>query len=233
MIIGMMYIYSTLSEVSGLPRVEIPMFANAKQSWFRRVAVGAAALATVAIVGRGGAASRRSAVRPGYAYPYAGYAYPAAYPYYPYPYYPYYGYPYYGYPVGINIGWGWGGWWGGAAAGAGSEVAGSTVVGSAVPGSTVVGSAVVVAGSTVAAAGSTVAAAAVPPLASTDNRDPDRAAPARDRSGGAVGASRRCAAGRDDPGTAQPLSGQSPRQLRPCGRAPDHHRHRPAERLRP
>jgi hypothetical protein len=51
MIIGMAYTYSALSEASGLlPRVEIPMRVHAKQSWFRRVAVAAAALATVAFM---------------------------------------------------------------------------------------------------------------------------------------------------------------------------------------
>ena len=39
--------------------------------------------------------------------------------------------------------------------------------------------------------------------------------------------------GRHHPGTAEPLPRQGARQLRPAGRAADHHRHRPPERLRP
>ena len=84
------------------------MFVHAKQSWFRRVAVAAGALATVVFMV---AAAPHPAAAQAY-YPYYAYnPYCAYYPYYPYC-SPYYGYPYYGFPVGITIGAGWGGWWG-------------------------------------------------------------------------------------------------------------------------
>src|ERR1700737_966874 len=90
--IGMAYTYSTLSEASGLPRVEIPMLVHAKQSWFRRVAVAAAALSTVTFMVA--AAPRPAAAQPYNPY-YAYNPYCAYYPYYPYcsPYYA--SYPYY------------------------------------------------------------------------------------------------------------------------------------------
>ena len=106
---------STLLVASGLPRVERPMFVHAKQSLFRRVAVAAGALATVALMI--GAVPHPAAAQP--YYPYYGYnPYCTYYPYYPYC-YPYYGYgyPYYGFPVGITVGWG--GWWGPGWGGAG------------------------------------------------------------------------------------------------------------------
>src|SRR5207248_5504655 len=93
------------------PRVEIPMFVHAMQSWLGRTAIAASALATLAFIVVG--APRSAAAQ--YAYPAAAY-----YPYYPYyaynpdcAYYPYY-YPYCGYPYyGVAVGLGWGGWWGG------------------------------------------------------------------------------------------------------------------------
>ena len=50
MTIGMVYTYSTLSEVLRLPRVEIPLFVHAKQSWLGRMATAASALATLAFI---------------------------------------------------------------------------------------------------------------------------------------------------------------------------------------
>src|SRR5262245_24450057 len=90
------------------------MSGHAKPSGFRRVAIAAGALATVAFTV---AATPRPAAAQPY-YPYAYNPYCAYYPYYPYC-SPYYGYPYSGFPLGITVGWGgwwgpgWGGWWGG------------------------------------------------------------------------------------------------------------------------
>src|SRR6202011_3198110 len=64
-------------------------------------------------------------------------------------------------------------------------------------------------------------------------RSPLIEALSRGWTGGARGATQQRPVGRDDPGAAEPLPGQGSRQLRSRGRAPCHHRHRPAERLRP
>jgi hypothetical protein len=139
MTIGMAYISNTLLIVFRVPRMEKRMFVRAKQSWFRRVAVAATALATVALcigplaqsaTAQGyspGYTSAPSQTYPGYsgAYPgygysgaYPGYGYSGAYPYYPYPYWGWAGWGWpgwgwgWGWP-GISVGWGWGGWWGG------------------------------------------------------------------------------------------------------------------------
>jgi len=132
---GMAYISSTLSIVFRVPRMEKSMFIRVNRSWFRRVAVAATALATVALcVGplaqsataqayNPGYSSAPSQVYPGYSSPgysypaaagptqsYPGYGYSGAYPDYGYSgTYPGYGYsgayPYYPYPY-----WGWSGW---------------------------------------------------------------------------------------------------------------------------
>jgi hypothetical protein len=127
MTIGMAYTYSSLLVCFRASRVEIIMFICAKQSWFRRVAVTATALATVALcigplaqsaTAQGynpGYTSAPSQTYPGYSSPgysyqapaapaqgYAGYGYSGAYPGYGYSgAYPGYGYseayPGYGY----------------------------------------------------------------------------------------------------------------------------------------
>src|SRR5215831_16095269 len=51
--------------------------------------------------------------------------------------------------------------------------------------------------------------------------------------GGTCGTSPQYLGGSNNPGAAAPLSRQGSRQLRPAGWPPHHHRHRPAERLRP
>jgi hypothetical protein len=70
------------------------MSARAKQSWFRRVALAGAILAS-AVLTLGAMPGPAAAQYYGYPY-YPNYPYYAGYPYYPY----YYGYPYWG--------WGWG-----------------------------------------------------------------------------------------------------------------------------
>src|SRR5208282_5324326 len=100
MTIGMAYTYSTLSICFRASRGERVMFICAKRSWFRRVAVAATALATVALcIGplaqsataqtyNPGYSSAPSQVYPGYSYQapagptqgYAGYGSSGAYP---------------------------------------------------------------------------------------------------------------------------------------------------------
>ena len=63
---GMAYTYSTLLVCFRAFRVEITMFIRAKQSWFRRVAVAATALATVALCIGPLAQSATAQVYPGY-----------------------------------------------------------------------------------------------------------------------------------------------------------------------
>src|SRR5215831_17291154 len=101
--------------------VEITMLVRARQIWLRRIAVAAAAFASLVLVV--GATPRPAAAQyyggyggyPGYAYPYPYYPYNPYYAYYPYYYPSWYG----GYwPVGISVGWGWG--WGGWGGGHGS-----------------------------------------------------------------------------------------------------------------
>jgi hypothetical protein len=128
MTIGMAYISSTLSTVFRVPRMEKSMFICANRSWFRRVAVAATALATVALcLGPLAQSATAQAYNPGYSSApsqgYSGYSYPAATG-------PTQGYPGYSSPTpswggggGWNPGWagypGWGGWnpaWGWPAA---------------------------------------------------------------------------------------------------------------------
>src|SRR5271168_1182846 len=90
MTIGMAYTYSTLSICFRAPRVERIMFICAKRSWFRRVAVAATALATVALcIGplaqsataqgyNSGYTSAPSQTYPGYSSPGYSYQAPAA-----------------------------------------------------------------------------------------------------------------------------------------------------------
>ena len=73
--IGMVYTYSTLlvRTLAGVFRaagVKIAMLVRAKQSWFRRVAAAAAALATVVFVV--GGEPRPAAAQYGYDYGYGG-----------------------------------------------------------------------------------------------------------------------------------------------------------------